>query len=191
MFRHTIRGMFTDIPWWRGRDGMRTRAFGLADPISHSEWVLELDGGAGLDGDGAIGDSTGTTITLCLTTGGTIPGAERFITGAPTLAVDLHMAGVSRVGVGRGPSTETGERLAGMRRLTARVECVRAPSAATTMADRPGVSLHGEARVSGAAGSTVAAEGTAAADDGNLWLTRWAGSAGDPNATPEKRLRSG
>ncbi len=94
-FLRTIRGWFTDIPSWRGRDGIRIRESGLAGLIFRSELALESDGGAGLDGDGAIGDSTGITITRGSTAEGTTPGAGRFITGALTLVADLHEAVVS------------------------------------------------------------------------------------------------
>ena len=166
MFQLTIRGRFTDIPWWRGRDGMPTLGFGLVDRISHSGSALELVGGADLDGDGVIGDLTGTTITPCLTMGGITPEAGRFITVAPMLVADLRGAVVSRAGAAHGLSTETGRRLEDSAHRTARVACGRAPSAAMTMADRPAVIPHAEARASVEEGSTAAAEVTAAVADG-------------------------
>src|ERR1700674_3344278 len=106
---------------------MRIPGSGLADLTSHSGLGLELVGGAGLGGDGVIGDLTGTTITPSLTTGGTTPGAGRFTTVAPMRVADLHGAAVliARV-VGPGLSTETGRRLAGMPHLTARAACGQA-----------------------------------------------------------------
>jgi hypothetical protein len=159
MFRLTIRGTFTDIPLWRGRDGMRIPGFGLGDRIFHSGSALELGGGAVLDGDGGIGVSIGTTITLCLTMEGTTPGAGRFITVAPMLVADLHEAG-------RGLSMETGKRLEGSPHPADRAACIRARSAAMTMADRRGAFPHAEGRASVVEGSTVAAEVTEAVVDG-------------------------
>ena len=77
-----IRGWFTDIRSWRGRGGIRILEFGLAARISRSELALESVGGAVLDGAGVIGDSIGITITRSITTAGTTPEAERFITEA-------------------------------------------------------------------------------------------------------------
>jgi hypothetical protein len=144
-----ILGWFTDIRWWPGRDGIRIRESGLADLISHSESALESGGGAGLDGDGVIGDSTGITTTRDLTAGGTTPEAERFITGAPMLAADLLVAVVS-TGPVEGPDLlmETGRRLEDMLRRAARAGCARVLSAATITADRPGVSHRVEAPAS-------------------------------------------
>ncbi len=111
-----IPGWFTDIRLRRGRDGIRIREYGLAGLIFRSDLALESVGAAVLDGDGAIGDSTGITITQGLTTGGITPGAERFITGVPMLVADLPGAVVSSVGVvstagvGPGRSTEIGRR---------------------------------------------------------------------------------
>ena len=58
---HMIRGWFTEIPSWRGRDGTRIPESGLAARISRSDSALELAGSAVLDGAGVIGDSIGIT----------------------------------------------------------------------------------------------------------------------------------
>ena len=77
-----IRGWFTEIPSWRGRDGTRIPESGLAARTSRSESASESASSAVLDGAGLIGDSIGITDTQCITTAGTTPGAARFITGA-------------------------------------------------------------------------------------------------------------
>jgi hypothetical protein len=174
-FRHTIRGWFTDIRWWHGRDGIRTLESGLAGRIFHSDLGSESGGGAGLDGDGVTGDSTGMTITRGSTAGGTTPGAERFITGAPTLVADLHEAAVltepaaaSTEPEGPDLSMETGRRLEDMQHRAVRAGCDLGPSAATTMEGRPGTSHRAEAPAS--VGDFMAAEGSTeaeAAGDGN------------------------
>ena len=161
-----IRGWFTDIPWWRGRGGIRIQESGLEARISHSDLALGSVGGAALDGDGAIGDSTGTTIMRGLTAGGTTPGAGRFITGAPMLVADLHGAVVSTV-AGPGLLMETGRGLEDMVRRADRAECAQGPSAVTTTADRPGASHRVEAPAS-VAGFTAEEGATGAeAGDGN------------------------
>ena len=83
-FPHMIRGWFTAIPWSPGRGGTRIPESGLADHISHLDLASESVGSADLDGDGVIGDSTGITTTRFITTAGTTPRAERFITGTPS-----------------------------------------------------------------------------------------------------------
>ena len=55
--------------------------------ISHLDSASELVGLGDLDGDGATGDSTGTITTRFITTADTTPGAERFITGTPSIEV--------------------------------------------------------------------------------------------------------
>ena len=87
-----IHGWFTDIPLWRGRDGIRTPESGLAGRISRSESALELAGTEVLDGDGAIGDLIGITGTQCTTTTGTTPAVERFITGTISIAAEASVA---------------------------------------------------------------------------------------------------
>jgi hypothetical protein len=171
-----IRGWFMDIRWWRGRDGIRILESGLAGRISHLELALGSGGGAALDGDGATGDSTGITITRSITTTDTTRGAPRFITAAPTLVADLHMAAAVSIGavgsiapvVGAGLLMGTGMRLGDTLRRAARAERVREPSAGTTMADRLAAFRHAEARAL-VAGFTAAVEGSTAvaAGDGN------------------------
>src|SRR5271156_2513395 len=79
---HTIRGWFTDIRSWRGRDGIRIPESGLAGRFSHSASASQSGGSEVLDGDGVIGDSTGITTTQCITTAGITPAVEPFTTGA-------------------------------------------------------------------------------------------------------------
>jgi hypothetical protein len=158
-----ILGWFTDIPSRRGRGGIRIRESGLEARICHSDLASRLGGGAGLDGDGATGDSTGTTIMRGLTAGGTTPAAGRFITGARMLVADLRGAVVSTVPVvvstaaGPGLLTETGRRLEDMVRRADRAECARGRSAVTTTADKPGASHRVEAPASVAEGFTAVA----------------------------------
>ena len=87
-----IRGWFTDIPSWLGRDGIPILEFGLGGRTSRSESVLASVGSVVLDGDGVIGDSTGMTITQGLAAAGTTPGAERFITATVTTAEEASAA---------------------------------------------------------------------------------------------------
>ncbi len=61
MFPRTIRGWFTEIPSWRGRDGTRIPEFGLAARTSRSESASESASSAVSDGAGVIGDSIGIT----------------------------------------------------------------------------------------------------------------------------------
>ena len=56
-----IRGWFTEIPSWRGRDGTRIPEFGLAARTSRSESASESASSEVLDGAGVIGDSIGIT----------------------------------------------------------------------------------------------------------------------------------
>jgi len=139
-FLRIIRGWFTDIPWWRGRDGIRIRESGLAGLISRSESALGSDGGAASDGAGDIGDSTGITTMRGLTAGGTTPAAGRFITGELLRVADLHGA-VVLTGAVEEPehSMETGRRPGDMPRRAVRAASARGPLAATTTEDRPGV----------------------------------------------------
>jgi hypothetical protein len=147
----------------------------LAARTCSSEPASESVGTAVLDGAGVIGDSIGVADTQCTTMAGTTPGAERFITGAmPTeqeaRAAELAAAAAEFVpaptqGTGPGtwadavelttvpaqppgPSTETGRRLEAMLNPAARAAPARAPSAATTMADRPRAIRHAEAPAS-------------------------------------------
>ena len=56
-----IRGWFTEIPSWRGRDGTRIPESGLAARTSRLEWASESASSAVLDGAGVTGDSIGMT----------------------------------------------------------------------------------------------------------------------------------
>jgi hypothetical protein len=86
-FLRMIRGWFTATPLSRGRVGIRIPESGLEGRISHLDSASELVGLADLDGDGVIGDLTGITTTRFITTTDTIPEAERFITGTPSIEV--------------------------------------------------------------------------------------------------------
>ena len=79
-------GLFTAIPLLHGRDGIPIRASGLADLISHSDSVSESAGLAASAGDGAIGDSIGTIITLFITTADISRAAEPSTTAAISIA---------------------------------------------------------------------------------------------------------
>ena len=145
MFPRTIRGRFTEIPSWRGRDGIRIPEFGLAAHTSSSEAASESAGSAVLDGAGGIGDSIGVADTQCTTMAGTTPGAERFITGAVSTGQEVRAAqGSARAAESPtvaaqppGLSTEISKRLEDTLHPAVRPAHVRAHSAATTMADRP------------------------------------------------------
>ena len=157
MSRRIIRGWFTDIPSWRGRDGIRIPESGLAARISHSDSASESVGSAVLDGAGVIGDSTGITDTQCLAAAGTTRGAERFITEAVSTAAEAYAAELMvraaelmahAADSGRQPpglSTETGRRLEDTLNPAVRAAHARAPSAAMSMADRPRAIRHAEA----------------------------------------------
>jgi hypothetical protein len=144
---HIIRGWFTGIRSWRGRGGIRILGFGLAVRIFRSDLALESAGGEDTDGDGAIGDSIGITITLCLTTAGITPEAGRFTTGAVLPEAEACGAGVLTAEGELGLSTETGKQLEATPHPTARAAHDREHSAATAMAGRPGATLHAVAPV--------------------------------------------
>src|SRR5208282_61011 len=122
------------------------------------------------DGAGVIGDSTGITDTQGLAAAGTSPRAERFITGAISPAAEAHAAErtahaaelTAVPALPPDPSTETGRRLEAMLNPGGRAAHARAPSAATTMADRPRAIRHAEARA-WVAEQPVAAERVVAA----------------------------
>ena len=164
-----IRGWFTEIPSWRGRDGTRIPESGLAARTSRSESASESAGSEVLDGAGVIGDSIGITDTQCITTAGTTPGAARFITGTISTEEEAGAAEL-RAGAQRreqasgtsaraaesttvpaqppGLSTETRRLLEDTPNPAVRAASARAPSAATTMADRQGAFRHAEAPAS-------------------------------------------
>src|ERR1039458_3139142 len=131
MSPHMIRGMFTGIPLWRGRDGTRIPEFGLADRTFRSGWVLESASSAVLGGAGIIGDAIGVAVLQLLAGAGTTPGATRSITGAPSSEEE----GCAVVVSARDPalSTETTEQLEDMRHLADRGAPAQAPSVATGM----------------------------------------------------------
>ena len=95
-----IRGWFTEIPSWRGRDGTRIPESGLAARTSRSESASESACSAVLDGAGVIGDSIGMTGTQFITTTGTTPGAARFTTG--TISTEAAASGGSAANAGNG-----------------------------------------------------------------------------------------
>src|ERR1700722_8051724 len=153
--RRMIRGWFTDIPWWRGRDGTRIPESGLAAHTCRAESVSESVGTAALDGDGAIGDSIGIIITQSSTTTGTTLAVPRFttettITGVAASAADSMAGAVDSITIPAqpGPLTETRARLADTPSRAARAVSAPAPSAATTTADRQGAIRHAEALAS-------------------------------------------
>jgi hypothetical protein len=174
-FPRMIRGWFMEVPWWRGRAGIRIPASGLAAPICRGVQASESAGLEVLDGAGVTGDSTGITTTQCTTTAGTTPGAERFITGAVLReeghAVDLTglaaklagarmqgtdlamgtpaHAGESRTILGRlpGPSKETRRQLEDTPHRAARAASAPAPTVGTTTAERQRAIPHAEAPV--------------------------------------------
>jgi len=90
--RRMIRGWLTEVPSWRGRDGTRIPAFGMAARTSPSEWASESATTGVLDGAGIAGDLIGTTDMQLLAAAGITPGATRFITGTPTTEVEGRAA---------------------------------------------------------------------------------------------------
>ena len=139
-----------------------------------------------LDGAGVTGGSIGITTMPGSTTAGITPGAERFTTGAllpeeQAGVVDLTARGAELVHAGTrgtglvtgglaaefttvrvqrlGLSTETGRLLGDTPNREARVGPARAPSAATTMADRREAFLHAEAPAWVAEGRVAAVAG--------------------------------
>ena len=104
-----IRGWFTEIPSWRGRDGTRIPEFGLAARTCRSGWALESASSEALDGAGITGDSIGVADSQLLAAAGTTPGATRFITGtasteAGARAAEQHNRGARRIFQPFGPS---------------------------------------------------------------------------------------
>src|ERR1700727_2336905 len=109
-----IRGWSTEIPSSRGRGGIRIPASGLAVRLCRSDSASESVGSAALDGAGAIGDSTGITITQLLIMVGTTLGAPRSTTETTTTTVEPHTMDLTAGAVGLvattaqlGLSTET------------------------------------------------------------------------------------
>ena len=190
-FLRMIRGWFTEIPYWRGRAGIRILESGMAARTSRSESASESASSAVSDGAGLIGDSIGITISQFITTTGTTPEATVSTTGAisteegraaeftPTaveLEAEATSAGVAAFTTVRAqrpdPSTETPGLLEDMLNPAARAVSVRAPSADTTMADKQGAIRRAEAPASVeerpvAADLAAAAADLAAAGAGN------------------------
>jgi hypothetical protein len=165
-----IRGWFTDIRWWPGQDGIRIREFGLAARISHSAPDSELAFSVGTAGGGIDGDTTGITDMQFITTTGTTREATRFITATLTTeeepnaavlmadvpALTRETGQATGVWAGEaesltdpanrlGPSTEVHRRLEATLNPAAKMAPARAPSAATSMADRQEAIRHGGA----------------------------------------------
>src|SRR5580658_3982024 len=169
MSPHMIPGWFTDIPSWRGQDGIRIPAFGLVARTYRLESVSESAFLEVLDGAGAIGDLIGTTITPFTTTIGTTPGAILSTTGAITTAAEESGAlqgtcSASRTATAAGQrdrSKETLRVLEDSLLLGVRAASTQALSAATTMAGRRGAIRRAEAPASvaerAAAGDFMAA----------------------------------
>ena len=167
-----ILGWFTETPSWRGRVGTRILESGLAVRISRLESASESAGSEVLGGAGVIGDSIGITDTQFMTTTGTTPRAGRSTTGTASTeievgaavtvtgtAAELVAAATQRTGLPLagaaelttvpaqhpGLSTETLRLIADTANPAARAASARAPSAATSMAERPEAIRHVEA----------------------------------------------
>jgi hypothetical protein len=141
-----------------------------------SESASESGGSAVSDGAGVIGDSTGITITPCLTTADTFPVAQRFITGAISIAAERTVAesAVAELSIvpvrEPGLSAETTGPPADTPRPAAKAGSARVPSAATSVAERLGAFPRAEAPASAAAEDFTGAEAVvtlAAEGDGN------------------------
>src|SRR5882757_9403807 len=142
-----------------GQDGIHTLASGTAAPISLSVLVSESASSAVMVGAGIIGgDSTGTTTMQSMITTATTRIAGPSTTATPSIAVEATAAEAS-IGPAQAPglSTETIRLPEGTLNLTARAVSTRAPSAATTMADKREAFQHAEIRA-----SAVVADFTAA-----------------------------
>src|SRR5580698_6924041 len=146
MSQPTIRGWFTDIPSWPGRDGIHTPESGLAVPTFHSESASESAGSAA--GAGIIGDSIGTTTSFSITTRHTTPTAELFITAAITTMAQSRTAMFTTVPAQPpGLSTAIARQLEDTLNRAVRAVSAPALTAAMTMADRCGVTRPAEAPV--------------------------------------------
>src|SRR5579862_1993552 len=151
-FRHTILGLSTDTPWRRGRVGTNIPESGSVARISRLDLVLESGSSAASDGDGAIGDLIGATITRSLVTAAISPRAERFTTATPftvaaraadseELADLMDRAAEFLIVLARdqGPSRAAGRRPGVMPRRVVRAMSAPELSATTTMAESRGV----------------------------------------------------
>lgn len=166
-FLRTIRGWFTDIPYCRGRGGIRIPESGMKARTSRSESALESVSSGVLDGAGLIGDSIGITDTQFITAPGTTPGAPRFTTGTITTGEEARAAGFPPARVPEsgllpeppggaaefttvlaerpGLSREITKLPEDTRNLAVRAEPALELSAATTVADRQGAIRRAEA----------------------------------------------
>ena len=164
-----IRGTFTDIPWGRGRGGIRIPEFGLAARTFRSELVSESGTTAVLDGDGVIGDLIGVADTRFITAAGITPGARRFTTepiftaavsAAGQVSAQAMLAGAAEFTTvpAQQPahSAEILARPEDTPNLAVRPAPARAPSVATIMADSHGAIRRAEAAASVAAGTVAA-----------------------------------
>ena len=174
MFPPTTRGWFMVAPSWHGRDGIHTLEFGLAVLTSRLESALESAGTAVLAGAGVIGDLIGMADMQSTTMAVTTQGAEHSITGAHTIEVELTLSAAALTpALGTladtaefttvpepcpGLLTETPKRLEDTRHPTVKAVSVRAPSAVTIMAGRPGAIRRVEAPVTAAEASMEVAE---------------------------------
>jgi hypothetical protein len=187
MSQPMIHGMFTGIPLWHGRDGIRIPEFGLAARTFRSAWALESASSEVLGGAGIIGDAIGVAVLELLAAVGTTRGATRFMTGTPStgaeVSTEVEPCGAERLTVAevdvsteaeacaavvsaRDPalSTETTEQLEDTRHLADRGAPAQAPSVATGMVDRRGASPHAEGPASAVVDFTVAEDFTAAVE---------------------------
>src|ERR1700675_2251704 len=162
------RGWFTAVRSWRGRVGTRIPEFGMRVRTFPLESGSESVSTGAMDGAGIIGDRTGIIIGLLMTTIATTPEAARFTTetittegampavGSPAIAAEIVAAPMKGTGLpARMPAAagplravpaqppgllrETTRLLEGTLNHVVRAARARAPSAATTMAERPGV----------------------------------------------------
>jgi|SRR5580700_2271945 hypothetical protein len=165
--------------YWHGRDGIRIPEFGLAVPISRSDLASESVGSVALGGAGAIGASTGITITPLLTMAGTTRGAALFTIETTTTAVevdavDLTAADLTAVAVNLmataadvvGLSMEMAGRLEGTANRVVRAAHGPARSVAMATAGPKGAFRPAAAPVSAAEEASMAAEGSMEAEAG-------------------------
>jgi hypothetical protein len=156
----------------------------MAAHIFRSELASESASMAGMDGAGVIGDLIGITATQFITTTGITREATRFTTAAvitgegrgaifaaaATQATGLQ-TGISAVAEGTaaeppGPSTEIIALLVDTLNPAVKAACAPAPSAVTTVADRPGAFHHAAAPASVAEGCVAAVDLAAGAGAG-------------------------
>src|ERR1700747_3755366 len=90
-----IRGLFTGVPSWRGRDGIRIPESGMKARTSRSELASASVSSEAMDGAGVIGGSIVITTTPFTTTTDTILGAVCFISVTITTVVAAIVAGAT------------------------------------------------------------------------------------------------